>query len=127
MTNQGIVGVLRHYVQNSRKFGVYPGLAGLWVTIEQAADRIANQETHILALQREIQNLRSQNEQLRAERDRAVRAVKEIAKDGKVWMCPYCNHCVAVVDGFAACDAEGQCAMPYSRFEFARENKRRGV
>ena len=153
MTDQGIVAVLWHYVQNSRKFGVYPGLAGLWVTIEQAADRIANQETHILALQREIQNLRSQNEQLReaaamvakesaellekrqitvaeqlrAERDRAVRAVKEIAKEGKVWMCPYCNHCVAVVDGFAACDVEGQCAMPYSRFEFTRENERSGV
>ena len=30
-----------------------------------AADRIANQNTHILALQREIEELRSQNEQLR--------------------------------------------------------------
>ena len=30
-----------------------------------AADRIANQNTHILALQREIEGLRSQNEQLR--------------------------------------------------------------
>ena len=77
MTNQGIVGVLRHYVQNSRKFGVYPGLAGLWVTIEQAADRIANQETHILALQREIQNLRSQNEQLR---EAAAMVAKESAE-----------------------------------------------
>lgn len=60
MTNQGIVEVLRRYVQNSRKFGVYPGLAGLWVTIEQAADRIANQETHIRALQKEIEGLRAQ-------------------------------------------------------------------
>lgn len=59
MTNQGIVGVLRHYVQNSRKFGVYPGTAGLWVAVEQAADRIANQETHILALQKAIEDLRA--------------------------------------------------------------------
>ena len=60
MTDQGVVGVLRHYVQNSRKFGVYPGLAGLWVAIEQAADRIANQETHVRALQKAIEDLRSQ-------------------------------------------------------------------
>lgn len=31
----------------------------------EAADRIANQSTHILALQKEIEGLRSQNEQLR--------------------------------------------------------------
>lgn len=33
--------------------------------IQKAADRIANQNTHILALQKEIEGLRSQNEQLR--------------------------------------------------------------
>lgn len=31
----------------------------------EAADRIANQDTHILALQKEIEGLRKQNEQLR--------------------------------------------------------------
>ena len=31
----------------------------------EAADRIANQNTHILALQKEIEGLRTQNEQLR--------------------------------------------------------------
>ena len=31
----------------------------------EAADRIANQDTHILALQKEIEGLRTQNEQLR--------------------------------------------------------------
>lgn len=33
--------------------------------IQAAADRLGNQNTHILALQREIEGLRSQNEQLR--------------------------------------------------------------
>lgn len=65
MTDREIVGVLRHYVQNSRKLGIYPGITGLCVTIEQAADRIANQETHVRALQKAIEDLRHQNEQLR--------------------------------------------------------------
>ena len=33
--------------------------------LRQAADRIANQSTHILALQKEIEGLRAQNQQLR--------------------------------------------------------------
>lgn len=42
-----------------------------------AADRIANQQTHILALQKEIEGLRSQNEQLR---EAAALVTKESAE-----------------------------------------------
>ena len=40
------------------------GVSGCAV-MREAADRIANQNTHILALQKEIEKLRGQNEQLR--------------------------------------------------------------
>ena len=43
----------------------------------EAADRIANQNTHILALQKEIEGLRSQNEQLR---EAAALVAKESAE-----------------------------------------------
>lgn len=43
----------------------------------EAADRIANQGTHILALQREIEDLRSQNKQLR---EAAALVTKESAE-----------------------------------------------
>lgn len=43
----------------------------------EAADRIANQDTHILALQKEIEGLRSQNEQLR---EAATLVAKESAE-----------------------------------------------
>lgn len=45
--------------------------------IQKAADRIANQNTHILALQKEIEGLRSQNEQLR---EAAALVAKESAE-----------------------------------------------
>lgn len=43
----------------------------------EAADRIANQNTHILALQKEIEGLRAQNEQLR---EAAALVAKESAE-----------------------------------------------
>lgn len=45
--------------------------------IQKAADRIANQSTHIAALQREIEKLRGQNEQLR---EAAALVTKESAE-----------------------------------------------
>ncbi len=45
--------------------------------IEQTADRIANQSTHIAALQQEIEKLRAQNEQLR---EAAALVTKESAE-----------------------------------------------
>ena len=45
--------------------------------IQKAADRIANQSTHVAALQQEIEKLRSQNEQLR---EAAALVTKESAE-----------------------------------------------
>lgn len=65
MRDTDLVNKLRTHLEAARKIGLYQGKSGIWAVIEQAADRIANQNTHILALQREIEGLRAQNEQLR--------------------------------------------------------------
>lgn len=64
MRDTNLVNALREHAEWAR--------ANEWETpitlgddLAEAADRIANQNTHILALQREIEGLRSQNEQLR--------------------------------------------------------------
>lgn len=49
-----------------------------------AADRIANQNTHIAALQREIEKLRGQNEQLRAQLPRWI-PVEECLPELQSW------------------------------------------
>lgn len=49
----------------------------IWAVIEQASDRIANQSTHIAALQQEIEKLRGQNKQLR---EAAALVTKESAE-----------------------------------------------
>ena len=86
----------------------------------EAADRIANQNTHILAMQKEIEGLRSQNEQLRLDRDYAMSIIADVIKDGKTWMCQYCAHCKGTVSGMADCNAQKPCIMPYSQFELKR-------
>lgn len=86
----------------------------------EAADRIVNQNTHILALQKEIEGLRSQNEQLRLDRDYAMSIIAAVIKDGKTWMCQYCAHCKGTVSGMADCNAQKPCIMPYSQFELKR-------
>lgn len=86
----------------------------------EAADRIANQSTHILALQKEIEGLRSQNEQLRLDRDYAMSIIADVIKDGKTWMCRYCAHCKGIISGMADCNAQKPCIMPYSQFELKR-------
>lgn len=60
MKDQDLVNNLRTHLEVTRKIGLYPGKSGIWAMIEQAADRIANQNTHILALQKEIEDLRAQ-------------------------------------------------------------------
>lgn len=65
MRDQELVNKLRTHLEVVRKIGLYPGKSGIWAVIEQTADRIANQSTHIAALQQEIEKLRAQNEQLR--------------------------------------------------------------
>ena len=77
MRDQELVNKLRTHLEVTRKIGLYPGKSGIWAVIEQATDRIANQSTHIAALQQEIEKLRGQNEQLR---EAAVLVAKESAE-----------------------------------------------
>ena len=65
MTDQELIQALRKcadWVQDSEWGGFRPAL--YW-GLKNAADRIANKNTHILALQKAVEDLRSQNEQLR--------------------------------------------------------------
>ena len=77
MRDQELVNKLRTHLEVVRKIGLYPGKSGIWAVIEQTADRIANQSTHIAALQQEIEKLRGQNEQLR---EAAALVTKESAE-----------------------------------------------
>lgn len=101
--------------------------------IQKAADRIANQSTHIAALQQEIEKLRGQNEQLREaaalvtkesaellERNYVMSIIADIRKAGKTWMCQYCAHCKGIVSGMADCNSKKPCVMPYGQFELKR-------
>ena len=98
-----------------------------------AADRIANQSTHVAALQQEIAKLRGQNKQLREaaalvakesaellERNYVMSIVEDVRKGGKTWMCQYCAHCKDIFSGMADCDSKHRCVMPYSQFELKR-------
>lgn len=60
MKDQELVNALRTLSEAARKIGLYQGKSGIWAVIEQASDRIANQSTHIAALQKEIEKLRGQ-------------------------------------------------------------------
>lgn len=60
MRDQELVNKLRTHLEVARKIGLYQGKSGIWAVIEQAADRLDNQSTHIAALQKEIENLRGQ-------------------------------------------------------------------
>ena len=85
-----------------------------------AADRIANQSTHIAVLQQEIEKLRGQNRQLMLERNYVMSIIADVRKAGKTWMCQYCAHCKGIVSGMADCDSKKLCVMPYSQFELKR-------
>ena len=60
MTDQELIQALRTHLEAARKIGLYPGKSGIWAVIEQAADRLDNQNTHIAALQKAIEDLRRQ-------------------------------------------------------------------
>ena len=95
------------------------GVSGCAV-MREAADRIANQSTHIAALQQKIEKLRGQNRQLMLERNYVISIIADIRKDGKTWMCQYCTHCKGIVSGMADCDSKMPCVMPYGQFELKR-------
>lgn len=120
MRDQELVNKLRTHLEVTRKIGLYPGKSGIWAVIEQASDRIANQSTHIAALQQKIEKLRGQNRQLMLERNYVISIIADIRKDGKTWMCQYCAHCKGIVSGMADCDSKMPCVMPYGQFELKR-------
>lgn len=62
--------------------------------------------------------LRAELEQVKAKLYAAVHDINSIANSGKTWMCPYCKHCKSIGQGFADCDANGSCKMPYTAFEW---------
>lgn len=120
MRDQELVNKLRTHLEVVRKIGLYPGKSGIWAVIEQTADRIANQSTHIAALQQEIEKLRGQNRQLMLERNYVMSIIADVRKAGKTWMCQYCAHCKDIFSGMADCDSKKLCVMPYSQFELKR-------
>lgn len=95
------------------------GVSGCAI-MREAADRIANQSTHIAALQMEIEKLRGQNEQLMLERNYVMSIIADVSKSGTTWMCQYCAHCTGIVSGMADCNAQERCVMPYSQFELKK-------
>lgn len=95
------------------------GVSGCAI-MREAADRIANQSTHIAALQQKIEKLRGQNRQLMLERNYVISIIADIRKDGKTWMCQYCAHCKGIASGMADCDSKMPCVMPYGQFELKR-------
>ena len=112
MRDTNLVNALREHAEWAR--------ANEWETpitlgddLVEAADRIANQSTHIAALQQEIEKLRAQNGQL-------MSIIADVTKAGKTWMCQYCAHCKGIVSGMADCDSKKLCVMPYSQFELKR-------
>ena len=76
MKDQELVKALREHAEWQRG-NEWETPITLGDDLVEAADRIANQNTHILALQKEIEWLRSQNEQLR---EAAALVAKESAE-----------------------------------------------
>ena len=119
MRDTNLVNALREHAEWAR--------ANEWETpitlgddLVEAADRIANQSTHIAALQQEIEKLRGQNRQLMLERNYAMSIIADVRKAGKTWMCQYCAHCKGIVSGMADCDSKMPGVMPYGQFELKR-------
>ena len=120
MRDQELVNALREHADWWENGDMMDPLGGLEKDLLAAADRIANQSTHIAALQQKIEKLRGQNRQLMLERNYVMSIIADIRKAGKTWMCQYCAHCKGIVSGMADCDSKKLCVMPYSQFELKR-------
>ena len=77
MKDQELVNALREHADWWENGDMIDPLGGLEKDLLAAADRIANQSTHIAALQKEIEKLRGQNKQLR---EAAALVAKESAE-----------------------------------------------
>lgn len=120
MRDQELVNALREHADWWENGDMMDPLGGLEKDLLAAADRIANQSTHIAALQQKIEKLRGQNRQLMLERNYVISIIADVRKAGKTWMCQYCAHCKGIVSGMADCDSKKLCVMPYSQFELKR-------
>lgn len=120
MRDQELVNALREHADWWENGDMMDPLGGLEKDLLAAADRIANQSTHIAALQQKIEKLRGQNRQLMLERNYVMSIIADVRKAGKTWMCQYCAHCKGIVSGMADCDSKQLCVMPYSQFELKR-------
>ena len=76
MNGQKLVNALREHAEWA-KGNQWETPITLGDDLAEAADRSANQSTHIAALQQEIEKLRGQNEQLR---EAVARVIKESAE-----------------------------------------------
>lgn len=119
MKDQELVNALREHAEWQRG-NEWETPITLGDDLAEAADRIANQDTHILALQKEIEKLRGQNRQLMLERNYVMSIIADVREGGKTWMCKYCAHCKGIVSGMADCDSKKPCVMPYGQFELKR-------
>ena len=119
MESQELVNALREHAEWQRG-NEWETPITLGDDLAEAADRIANQSTHVAALQQEIEKLRGQNRQLILERNYAMSIIADVRKAGKTWMCQYCAHCKGIVSGMADCDSKKPCVMPYGQFELKR-------
>lgn len=120
MRDQELVNALREHADWWENGDMMDPLGGLEKDLLAAADRIANQSTHIAALQQKIEKLRGQNRQLMLERNYVMSIIADVRKGGKTWMCQYCAHCKGIVSGMADCDSKQLCVMPYSQLELKR-------
>lgn len=120
MKDQELVNALREHADWWENGDMMDPLGGLEKDLLAAADRIANQSTHVAVLQQEIEKLRGQNRQLILERNYAMSIIADVRKAGKTWMCQYCAHCKGIVSGMADCDSKKPCVMPYGQFELKR-------
>ena len=120
MRDQELVNALREHADWWENGDMMDPLGGLEKDLLAAADRIANQSTHIAALQQKIEKLRGQNRQLMLERNYVMSIIADVRKSGKTWMCQYCAHCKDIFSGMADCDSKKRCVMPYSQFELKR-------
>lgn len=120
MRDQELVNALREHADWWENGDMMDPLGWLEKDLLAAADRIANQSTHVAALQQEIEKLRGQNRQLMLERNYVMSIIADVRKGGKTWMCQYCAHCKGIVSGMADCDSKKLCVMPYSQFELKR-------
>lgn len=119
MTDQELIQALREHAEWKQEDDWEMPIT-MGDDLTAAADRIDNQNTHIAALQKAIEDLRRQNKALETEWDHAMLVIKDVAENGKTWMCQHCAHCKGVISGLADCDVDEPCIMPYSQFELKK-------